>query len=108
MEGASAVYRASRTRSWVNRSVAAGVRQHPGPERQTDVLVDLVDLHGEGVGEHVGGDLIALDGGGVHHGAPRSGRWVKRCSIASRTTDGMPAASLAVSRRWAISRTKNG
>ena len=38
----------------------------------------------------------------------RPGRRATRCSIASRTTDGTPAASLAVSRRDAISRTKNG
>ena len=43
--------------------------QHPGREGQADALVDLVDLDPEGVGEHVGGDLVAGDGGGVHHGA---------------------------------------
>ena len=43
--------------------------QHPGLQRQPDALLDLVDLHGEGVGEHIGRELIAGDGGGVHHGA---------------------------------------
>ena len=43
-------------------------------QRQGDALLDLVDLHGEGVGEHVGGKLIARDGGGVHHGARPPGQ----------------------------------
>ena len=90
---------ACRASSWRNAEPVALRLQHPDADARLGRLIDvLADL-----GQELGLDPRADDGGRLQKRPARGGRRPARASTASRTVEGMPAAPAA-----STSLTKNG